>query len=399
MTSLPRKDRKRHGSDNGPPPEWDLILSAAQKNRPDDIVRLVATNGVDPSHASGVGQSALHVAALWGHVEAAQALLQLGAFVNAPNFTGATPLHMACSKNKGTLANNEKVVDLLLDYGANVAQPDSFGKLALDYVMNVDSSVLPSNINNKGSSSSGNAPTLEEREAHIQRMSKKLQPAAPPILMAIEESNVEEVKSIIASSSSSPVTTTLSQNEESVVNLTHRKTTPVLKTVELLLLMSATNAEAKEDQHHRQEPLLQILQLLLLAGANPNIPDSISRDEEEIMMDSPMVQVLQALREAMPQEEEKSGGAFTVSVLKGAAIALSKAANRASTEMGDNDATADEFLFHAARRGHIKMLKFLLQELNLSVNATNRQGMVRFVCAGTRPTAFLISVVLLSLLL
>ena len=48
-------------------PEWDLLLSAAQKNRPELIADLVQGRGVDPSHANAVGQSALHIAALWGH--------------------------------------------------------------------------------------------------------------------------------------------------------------------------------------------------------------------------------------------------------------------------------------------------------------------------------------------
>jgi ankyrin repeat protein len=47
-------------------PEWDMILSAAQKNSPERIREMVL-NGVDPSHSNGVGQTALHIAALWGN--------------------------------------------------------------------------------------------------------------------------------------------------------------------------------------------------------------------------------------------------------------------------------------------------------------------------------------------
>jgi len=48
------------------PPEWDLLLSAAQKNNI-IAIRKYLSNGVDASHTNGVGQSALHIAALWGH--------------------------------------------------------------------------------------------------------------------------------------------------------------------------------------------------------------------------------------------------------------------------------------------------------------------------------------------
>lgn len=48
-------------------PEWDVILSAAMKNKPDEIKRLVEEEGISPSHANAVAQSALHIASLWGN--------------------------------------------------------------------------------------------------------------------------------------------------------------------------------------------------------------------------------------------------------------------------------------------------------------------------------------------
>jgi ankyrin repeat protein len=49
------------------PPEWDLLLSAAQKNLPEKIRTMIVNNGVPPSHGNVVGQTALHIAALWGN--------------------------------------------------------------------------------------------------------------------------------------------------------------------------------------------------------------------------------------------------------------------------------------------------------------------------------------------
>ncbi len=52
------------------------------------------------SVANGVGQTALHVACLWGNVEAAQALVTAKADLNAQNnFSGASPLHCAATEN------------------------------------------------------------------------------------------------------------------------------------------------------------------------------------------------------------------------------------------------------------------------------------------------------------
>jgi ankyrin repeat protein len=56
------------------PPEWDLILSYAQKNWPDKIVDLLTNRGVDPDHSNAVGQTALHIASLWGHGTLSRAL-------------------------------------------------------------------------------------------------------------------------------------------------------------------------------------------------------------------------------------------------------------------------------------------------------------------------------------
>jgi ankyrin repeat protein len=48
-------------------PEWDMLLSAAQKNWADRIREMILTDGVNPSHSNAVGQTALHIAALWGN--------------------------------------------------------------------------------------------------------------------------------------------------------------------------------------------------------------------------------------------------------------------------------------------------------------------------------------------
>ena len=44
-----------------------MLLSAAQKNWADRIREMILTDGVNPSHSNAVGQTALHIAALWGN--------------------------------------------------------------------------------------------------------------------------------------------------------------------------------------------------------------------------------------------------------------------------------------------------------------------------------------------
>jgi ankyrin repeat protein len=42
-------------------------LSAAQKNWANRIREMIVMDGVNPSHSNAVGQTALHIAALWGN--------------------------------------------------------------------------------------------------------------------------------------------------------------------------------------------------------------------------------------------------------------------------------------------------------------------------------------------
>lgn len=61
-----------------------------------------------------IGHTALHEAAMYGHLALAQLLLDYGANVNARTTTGITPLHEA------VYHNHSVIVELLLAYGANV---------------------------------------------------------------------------------------------------------------------------------------------------------------------------------------------------------------------------------------------------------------------------------------
>lgn len=75
-------------------PEWDCLLRACQKNNTTAVRKIVREYPLSRSHANPLGQSALHIASFWVHVECVEILLGCGADVNAMNsFTGATPLH------------------------------------------------------------------------------------------------------------------------------------------------------------------------------------------------------------------------------------------------------------------------------------------------------------------
>lgn len=114
-------------------PEWDKLLIAAQKNLPDIIKDLIQNKGVSASHSNVINQSALHIACLWGNVEAAKALLEEGASVSMQNtISGATPLHSCIQSSKEPKLNRLECAKLLIEYGADVHQKDNFGLRPLD---------------------------------------------------------------------------------------------------------------------------------------------------------------------------------------------------------------------------------------------------------------------------
>lgn len=64
-------------------PAANLLLSFAQQNKPEDIQRVLDGSklelrwgALDPSEGNSVGQTALHVACLWGNLDAAVCLVQ-----------------------------------------------------------------------------------------------------------------------------------------------------------------------------------------------------------------------------------------------------------------------------------------------------------------------------------
>lgn len=113
-----------------------MLLSMAQKNEPETIRSLINEKGVPPTHANGIGQTALHVACLWGHVECVKVLVELGANVNASNsFVRATPLHTVLQSGKATAVMNQmEIVDILLKAGADPGLEDLHKSRPVAYV-------------------------------------------------------------------------------------------------------------------------------------------------------------------------------------------------------------------------------------------------------------------------
>lgn len=114
-------------------PGVNMLLSYAQQNKPDEIQRLLDSGDLNPSEGNSVGQTALHVACLWGNIDAAGCLIANKASVNACNdLTGGTPLHIAISSPKA-LDGRLACAKALLEAGADPLLDDSRGMSPFAY--------------------------------------------------------------------------------------------------------------------------------------------------------------------------------------------------------------------------------------------------------------------------
>lgn len=108
------------------------ILALATKANFVRIVRLLVEGGVDLDYQDDQGETALHLAARYGHVECAEALLQGSEMQKAnvelaENVFGWTPLFVAC------VEGHLKIVELLVGAGANLGRADTSGWTAQEH--------------------------------------------------------------------------------------------------------------------------------------------------------------------------------------------------------------------------------------------------------------------------
>ncbi|RMZ76929.1 hypothetical protein DV737_g4606, partial [Chaetothyriales sp. CBS 132003] len=113
-------------------PKSATALGLATKNNYIEVVRILVNAGVDINYQDEQGETALHVAARFGHVDCARLLLagseyQKADIELAENTYGWTPLFIAC------VDGHYAIADLLIDAGAEVEKVDSSGWTAREH--------------------------------------------------------------------------------------------------------------------------------------------------------------------------------------------------------------------------------------------------------------------------
>jgi hypothetical protein len=107
------------------------LLSFARDNDHQSIKRLLEMKCA-PTTYNRMGQSALHIGAMWGSIEACQVLCNAGADPNWMNqLRGSTPLH-AAALGRGPLEKRVECVKVLIKAKGNPRQADKAGTLPMD---------------------------------------------------------------------------------------------------------------------------------------------------------------------------------------------------------------------------------------------------------------------------
>ena len=99
MKEQPRADDM---SDPGVVQLQEAMLSMAKDNRADEIRQMCVQHGLTARYGNSIGQTALHIAGVWNATEAAEALLEHGAQIDATNdLSGATrePSVLSCRRH------------------------------------------------------------------------------------------------------------------------------------------------------------------------------------------------------------------------------------------------------------------------------------------------------------
>ena len=100
----------------------EMMRGAASDNLA-AIERCLA-EGTSPNAVNPIGQTALHIAAIWNNVKVATVLIDAGAEVSPANQYGATPLHFAAQKG------HVEFCQLLVGRGADLTARNLNGVMA-----------------------------------------------------------------------------------------------------------------------------------------------------------------------------------------------------------------------------------------------------------------------------
>ena len=343
MTSIESTENKRR-------PEWDRILSASQRNNADEIEFLITTLGVNPNHTNGVGQSSLHVAALWGNISAVEMLLKYRADPNAQNtINGATPLHSAVQSMKTPIQNRTKCIELILaSEDCNPHITDFFDSTAL---------VCLQEIMAKGERVDEEDIEFYDEMKHV--LSKALSTSdnnRNPIFSMIDDCDCEKVKLFLDENSNSL---------QEFINEPDMKTglTPLLLAIEKMFDEEDAD-EIKDVQTIKS--VKEIIFSLLRHGADFNASRTEKTNTKSEKKPRDLVRDICKILSSMHEENDVKN---SDTILHLQDVILQLVSNGASLST-----PTIRIVHDAARKGNTKTIQFWIEKLGVDLNTKGRQG-------------------------
>jgi len=323
-----------------------MLLSASQKNNADEVLRLLTNEGVPPSHSNVVGQTALHISALWGTVESMQVLINAGANVDAQNqIAKMTPLHCAIRGTFQSFAETHsrrvQCVKLLLKAGADVKLCDMKGKNAFE---SIDDAIQETQMRNMGNI-----------EAEMKDMREALGGAGvnmSPLALYIETLDAEGVKDYLDGGEDD-----LADDDGGVSRVEMNKG--------LLAVVQKFRSFVDDNSTDLEYKLLRdMIHCLLEAGADPN--------------SHPMISETPSPLEEAPLHIISSSICSTSSITIVADVAAEIIKDLLSHGAKISSVTMD-LLPRAAHRGKLDAVKFLTESVGVNPNFRGRQGMTSLI--------------------
>jgi len=326
------------------PEFWSGILSAAQKNDV-NTVRILLSRGCPPSHPNGVGQTGLHIAAMWGNWEVVRVLIDAGANVDAQNFIAkSTPLHCAVRGTFQSFAqthqNRIECARLLLEAGADVKLQDTRGS---DAFQTIDDTIKESNNRDLGD--------IEAEMAEMKQLFLQCGGVTISRLeRCIDSNDYDGMREALRDTNAPP---SQSEKNESLLNIIYK--------IEYLI-------ENESEDRLKYKLYSDMVSALLENGANANTFPT-PNESPQPMDEAPLHILCKLLVTTTP-----SSSGVELDCVTAVVQAL-------KTHGAKVNASTMTLVPTLAVRNQIKLIKFFLETVGVDVNTRGRQEMTTLILA------------------